>query len=206
MSKSYQYGIDQNYSGGFTVDNSDFWGFSDAIQFAWSSAAKPVTVRNSWFHNEASNGGVAHTDGILDNYGGVSHVVIDHNSIVGNGNTQGIALQGTTPYSDLAITGNYFSGYGYMLCIGSNMLSTNVTFTDNTWGTDIEPGWGPLYGNAMFTTPGLGNQWSANRIHVVPRTQWMAFSNNDLYWWPMDADPVTPRSVVGHHHDYRGPG
>jgi hypothetical protein len=201
----YQYGIDQRYAGALTVDHADFWGFEEAIQIADSSMAAPVVVSNSWIHNPRSPGSSDHTDGILENYGGLSYMVFDHNSIVGDGNTNALALQGAAGYSHITISNNYFSGYGYMVNSGADTKSSDMVFTGNVWGTDIEPIFGPLYGNAMYVTPGLGSVWSGNRIYVKPGTTWMAEGNNGLFWWPGDGNPSSPRQIVGHRSDYRGP-
>jgi chitodextrinase len=193
----YQYGIDQRSAGSLTVDHSDIWGFAEAIQFGNSSQANPVIVSNTWIHNPRNDGGVDHTDGILENYGGLSYMVFNHNSIVGDGNTNALALQGGSPYSHVTITNNYFSGYGYMVNSGSDTASTDMVFTGNVWGTDFKPTFGPLYGNAMYTTRGLGGVWANNTIYVAPGTTWMAARNNGMYWWPS--------SGVGHKTDYPGP-
>ena len=205
-SNSYQYGIDLRDDGALTVDHSDFWGFSDAVQFASSSQASPVIISNSWIHNPSLDPtGEAHVDGILDNYGGVSYVTINHNTIIGNGNTQGLALQGYVKYDHVTITDNYFSGFGYTVCVGGHTLSTNVVFTGNVWGTDVEPGYGPIYDSELFTAPGLGNDWRGDTIHVTPGTSWMATANDGLYWWPGDGDPANSHQIVGHRNDYSGP-
>ena len=204
-SAGYQYGIDQRYAGALTVDHSDFWGFEEAIQLSYSSKAEPVIISNSWIHNPRSPGSSDHTDGILENYGGLSYMVFDHNSIVGNGNTNALALQGEAGYSHVTISNNYFSGYGYMVNSGADTKSTDMTFTGNVWGTDIEPIFGPLYGNAMYTTPGLGSVWSGNTIYVQPGTAWMAAGNNGLYWWPGDTNPSNSHQIIGHKTNYPGP-
>jgi len=207
QNRGYQYGIDQRYQGSLTVDHANFWGFAQAIEFGFSSQARPVVVSNSWIHNPRSpNGGsgLDHTDGILENYGGVSYMVFHHNSIVGNGNTNALALQGSTPYRHVTITNNYFSGYGYMVNSGSNLKSPGMVFTGNVWGTDFRPVWGPLYGGAMYTTRGLGGRWARNRIRVRSGTKWMSKRNNGLYWWPIDGDPSNSRQVIGHKHDWPG--
>jgi hypothetical protein len=203
---SYEYGIDLRDNGALTIDHSDFWGFSDAVQFGYSSAASPVIISNSWIHNPSLDPtGAAHVDGILNSYGGISYMTFEHNTITGNGNTQALALQGSVKYDHVTITNNYFSGFGYTVCVGGHTLSTNVVFTGNVWGTDIKPAYGPLYSSAMFTTPDLGNDWHGNRIHVITGTSWMATTNNGLYWWPGDGDPASSQQVVGHRSDYSGP-
>jgi hypothetical protein len=202
--QGYQYAVLEEGPGALSVDHSDIWGFANGIQFGSSSRAQPVSVSNSWIHNPRDPGSSDHTDGIQDYSGGASYMVFSHNTIVGDGNTNALALQGATPYNQVAITGNYFAGYGYMVNSGSDMQDTNMTFTGNVWGTDIEPTWGPLYGSAMYTTPGLGSVWSGNTIYVAPGTSWMAPGNNGLYWWPTDSNPSNPGQIIGHANDYPG--
>src|SRR5579862_1744009 len=205
-SQSYEYGIDLRSDGGLTIDHSDFWGFSDAVQFADSTQAYPLVITDSWIHNPShDSSGAAHVDGILDSYGDASYLTFTHDTIVGDGNTQALALQGNGGYSHLTITGNYFAGFGYMLDFGGHGTSTDVTFTGNTWGTDIEPAYGPVYDPHIFTTSGLGNTWSGNKLAVVAGTSWMAAANNGLYWWPNDGNPDNSSKVVGHTADYSGP-
>jgi len=182
-SKGYQYGIDQRAAGRITVDHSDFWGWGNAIQFGWSTQAKPFVVRNSWFHDARDDGGIDHTDAILENYGGPSYMVFDNNVIVAKGNTNGLALQNGNGrgYSNVTITNNYFSGFGYTLNIcGYFAGCSNVTFTDNTFGTDIRPVWGPLYDWA----DGNGNLWRRNRWHVAPGGYSTNFGDDGKYWTP----------------------
>jgi hypothetical protein len=202
--QGYQYGIDQRADGSLTVDHSDFWGFAEAMQLGFSSKSKPVVVSNSWIHNPRNPGSSDHTDGILENYGGLSYMTFDHNTIVGDGNTNGMALQGQH-YDHITMTRNYFSGYGYMINSGADGRSTNMVFTDNVWGSDIKPNFGPLYGDTMFTTPGLGGVWRGNKLHVRPGTTWMAAGNNGLFWWPGDGNPSDPGQIIGHSSDYPGP-
>lgn len=205
--ESYQYGIDLRYSGALTVDHSDFWGFSDALQFVHSGRANPVIISNSWIHNPSLDPtGAAHVDAILDSYGGASYMTFHHNTIVGNGNTQALGLQGDTEgYDHVAITDNYFSGYGYTICIATHALSRDVTFTGNVLGADIEPTYGPIYNSEDFTTEGLGNVWRNNKYYVAPGASWLAAANSELYWWPQDTKPSNPQQVIGHAADYTGP-
>jgi hypothetical protein len=212
--KGNAYGIDQRHTGKLTVDHSDFWGFADAIQFSYSTKAKPVIISHSWFHNPKDPGGTNpttddHTDGILNPWGGISYITIDNNSIIGDGNTQALALQGPGTYDHLWITNNYFSGYGYMICLGGHTKDTNVTFTGNVWSSEFEPAWGPLYDDVNFVTPGLGNTWSGNTYHVATGTTWLAKGNNGLYWWPDDAastgqSKISTSRIIGHTIDYTG--
>jgi hypothetical protein len=177
---SYQYGIDQRTASKLTVDHSDFWGWGNGIQFGWSSQAKPVVVTNSWFHDAREDGGVDHTDAILESYGGPSYMVFDHNTIVSVGNTNGLALQGDG-YSNVTVTRNYFSGFGYTVNVGAHGENNhNVNFSGNTFGTDIEPGWGPLYG----WQGGNGNVWRLNKWRVAPGGYSTKTADDGKYWWP----------------------
>ncbi len=138
-SQSYEYGIDLRSDGGLTIDHSDFWGFSDAVQFGSSTQAYPLVISDSWIHNPSyDSSGAAHVDGILDSYSGASYMTFNHDTIVGNGNTQAIALQGNGGYTHVTITNNYLSGFGYTLDFGAHGTGTEITFTGNTWGSDIE--------------------------------------------------------------------
>ena len=170
----YQYGIKQNtqYVGGsFTVDHCDFRGFGNGIEIAYSTQARPVVIQNTWIHDaRTDNGGVDHTDGILSNNANLSYVVIDHNTIVSVGNTQGIALQsepGDAGYDHITITNNYLSGFGYTVAIGENEPGdTNIVFTDNTFGTDIQPAQGSwLYDDDTWSIANT-HTWRRNVLNV----------------------------------------
>lgn len=182
--QGYQYGIDQRGAQGqITIDHSDFWGWGNAIQFGGSSQAKPFVVRNSWFHDARDDGGIDHTDAILENYGGPSYMVFDHNTIVSVGNTNGLALQNgdKTGYKNVIVTNNYFSGLGYTINMcGYFQGCSNITFTDNVFGTDIKPVWGPLYG----WEDGAGNLWRRNKWRVAPNGYYQNSADDGKYWWP----------------------
>lgn len=178
--QGYQYAIDQRSNSKVTIDHSDFWGWGNAIQFSFSSQAKPFTVQNSWFHDARGDGGIDHTDAILENYGGPSYMVFNHNTIVSVGNTNGLALQGDA-YSNVTVTNNYFSGFGYTVCLGRYGQNSNVIFTDNTFGTDIKPIYGPLYPG---WDDGNGNLWRRNKWHVTPGGYSTQTADDGKYWTP----------------------
>lgn len=184
--KGYQYGIDVRYAGKMTVDHSNFWGWGNGIQFGSSSQAKPIIVKNSWFHDARDDGGgIDHTDAILSNEGGPSYMVFDHNTIVSVGNTQGLALQTETRgYDRVTITNNYFSGFGYTVAIGENIPCTNITFTNNTFGTDIKPVYGDLYSDSIWNQSTTGNLWRNNKWHVVPGSYYTPTTDEGKYWTP----------------------
>ena len=105
---------------------------------------------------------------MLENWGGQSYITIRHNTIMAVGNPNAVALQGPS-YSHLSITDNYLSGFGYTVNIGRARGPACVTldFYHNTFGTEIAPVYGPLYG----WSPGIGsNHWSCNRLSVVAGT------------------------------------
>lgn len=184
-SQGYQYGIDLRYAGKVTVDHSDFWGWGNGIQFGSSTQAKPFVVKNSWFHDARNDGGIDHTDAILSNEGGPTYMVFDHNTIVSVGNTQGLALQTESRgYDHVTITNNYFSGFGYTVAIGENIPCTNITFTGNTFGTDIEPVYGDLYSDSIWNQSTTGNLWRNNKWHVVLGSYYTPTTDDGKYWTP----------------------
>jgi hypothetical protein len=214
----YQYGINQTGPFQMTVEASNFWGFGEAVQLTdpdGSSQSNPLVIKDSYIHDPSAQGpdgpNQYHVDGILSNNGGASYMTITHNTISAPADTNALALQTSgggssgTPYSHITVTDNYFSGFGYMVNTGDDTNSIDMVFTGNVWGTNFEPGWGPLYGNAMYTNPGLGGIWRDNTIDVVPGTSWMAPGNNGLFWWPTDANPSSPGQIIGHKSDYPGP-
>jgi hypothetical protein len=179
--QSSQFGLWQHPTdrGRITVDHSDFWGFGNGIQFFPTGRAdKPFTVRNSWFHDARADGGEDHTDAILDGDDEGGHIVIEHNTIVSRGNTNGLALQEHTLH-DVTVTGNYFSGFGYTVAVGVG-TRRNIRFTGNTFGTDLRPDWGPLYG----WSDGDGNLWRENRWHVAPGGYSDNTSDDGKFWTP----------------------
>jgi hypothetical protein len=186
--QGYQYGIDQRYDGRLVVDHSDFWGWGNGIQIGYSSQAKPLTVKNSWFHDGRDDGGIDHTDGILENYGGnnYKYMTFDHNTIVSIGNTNGLALQNGNNggYDHLTVTNNYFSGFGFTVNIGGSGSLSNSVFTGNTYGTDIKPTYGPLYG---WNSSGTNNLWRNNKWHV-PSGGWGNPAHDGWYWLPDGSD------------------
>lgn len=211
----YQYGINQNGPYRITINASNIWGFGEAVQMRdpdGSSKARPLLIENSYIHSPSAPGPQMqyHVDGILSSVGGPSYVTIRHNTIMANADTNAIALQTAgggsngTPYNHITVTGNYFSGFGYMINTGGNTRSTHMAFTDNVWGTNFKPWWGPLYGGQMYTDSSLGGRWAGNTIHVVPGTTWMSKRNDGLFWWPTDGNPSNGRQVVGHKKDFRG--
>jgi hypothetical protein len=209
--QGYQYAIDQDYaSGGFTVDHSDFWGWANGIQIDHSSQSTPVSVTYSWFHDARADGGVDHTDAILENYGdpGVDYMTFSHNTIASVGNTNGLALQDGRGggYDHLTVTDNYFAGFGYTVNLGGSGPVTNTQFTGNVFGSDFPIAFGPLYGGHWTT--GNGNTWSGNTYYTFPGTTWLNPAINGRYWWPSDIfgtqNGQKPATFAAHTTDYSG--
>jgi hypothetical protein len=213
--EGYQYGVSIFGGVKLTVDHCEFWGFGNAIAFDKSNQSQPVIITNNWIHDASGNTNDPatqyHTDGILSNDGGpgVTHVVIDHNTIVSEGITNGIALQYVADaYNHITVTNNYLSGFGITVDIGGTgaARNTNITFIGNVWGSDIKPNFYPIYNAATWAPNGRNNNvWKNNRIAVKPGTAWMAAGNDGLYWWPTDSNPTSRSEIVGHTTDYSGP-
>jgi len=174
---NYEYGLEADgayYShvGKLTVEHSDFWGFGNAIDVTGSTQSAPQVYQDNYIHDACYNNGNCpsasahyHTDGIgdLDSGDKDSYVTINHNTIVSEGNTNGIAYQ-YGPYDHFTITNNYFSGFGYFVHIGISG-PTNSTFTGNVFGSNINPTFGAIYGWTKRT-----NIWHGNTVHYVAST------------------------------------
>jgi hypothetical protein len=203
----YQYGIAINSGGPVSVDHSDFWGFgNDAIQ--WQTTTAQMTITNNWMHDaaNASEQGY-HTDGLgyVNGGAGPSNVTVQGNTIASIGNTNALAFQAATSgYSNIQIIGNYISGFGYTADLGypsGGALFTNSTFKDNVLGTDIEPVFGPLYGNSWNNAS--GNVWKCNTIAFATGTTWTDGNG----WTPtsaMNGQYWIPSSSINSSTDYLG--
>lgn len=188
---SYQYGLAGN--GGYytaiqklTVSHSDFWGFGNAIDTQGSTQAKPHVFRDNWIHDAADDGGAQyHTDGIgaESGAGTGSYVVIDHNNIQSAGNTNGIAYQAGT-YDHFSITNNLFGGFGYTVALLGGAPAT--TFTGNVFSTALDVGYGPLYPDDFWSTP--GSTWHDNHWMVPPGAAWGDPAHDGLFWIPNAAE------------------
>ena len=185
--QSYQYGLAGN--GGYysvieqlTVTHCDFWGFGNAIDTQGSTRAKPHVFRDNWIHDaSADGGGMYHTDGIgaESGVGTGSYVVIDHNTIESQGNTNGIAYQ-AGHYDHFTMTRNLFGGFGYTVALLGG--ATDTTFTDNTFSTRLAVDWGPLYGSDFWTTS--GSTWRRNRWKVPSGAAWGNPAHDGWFWVP----------------------
>lgn len=185
--QSYQYGLDADGSygthvGQLTVTNSDFWGFGNAIDTTGSTQAKPQVFRGNWIHDaSADNNATYHTDGIGTESGSGtgSYVVLDHNTIISAGNTNGIAFQ-AGHYNHFTITNNLLGGFGYTVALLGG--ATYTTFTDNTFTTQLSLTFGPLYGDNFWTT--TGSSWRRNKWMVPAGAAWGNPAHNGWFWLP----------------------
>jgi hypothetical protein len=187
FNQSYQYGIAANgsyysFAQKMTVTHSDFWGFGNAIDTQGSTQAKPQVFRDNYVHDAAADGGGQyHTDGIGDESGSGngSYVVLDHNTIVSAGNTNGIAFQAGS-YSNFSITNNLISGWGYSVALWAP--APNTTFTGNTFSTLLKPVWGSLYPQSFWTSS--GSYWHNNKWVVPAGAAYGNAADNGKFWTP----------------------
>ncbi len=180
--QGYQYGLSADgayntHVEGLTMDHVDMWGFGNAVTLSTSTQAKPVVIRNSWFHDARADGGQDHTDGIGELQGNsMSFVTLDHNTIESEGNTNGIAFQ-YGQYTDFTVTNNFIGGWGYAVAIGAQGPGPNmrIKFTGNVFSTRVKSVYGPTYPSNFWS--GNGNVWRGN-------TWSSADANNGKYWTP----------------------
>lgn len=190
--KGYQGGLSiSNNAGPVTVDHSDFWGFGNAIILNTSTAQ--MTFTSNWIHDAANASPHGyHTDGIgyLNGSAAPSNVKMEGNVIASLGNTNGSAFQqATSGYNNMQIVHNYFSGFGYTNALGApgNWHFSNSSFVNNVFSTDVQPYFGPLYGNSFL---GTNNVWKCNIIYFNPATTWSTegwkptAAMNGQYWIP----------------------
>jgi hypothetical protein len=189
----YEYGFNLISGGPVTIDHCDIWGFGNAVVFMSTTTA--MTVQNTWIHDAADAAAQGyHTDGpgYLNGGGAPQNVSILNNTIASIGNTNAIALQAvSSPYMNITMTGNYLSGFGYTADVGHEASgSTHMTFTDNTFGTDLPWVYGPVYGDETTLYGQPTNTWHGNKLEVLTGTSpingawtWM-LSDDGKFIWP----------------------
>ena len=90
-------------------------------------------------------------------------------------------------YSNFSITNNLIGGGGYAVEVAALHGSpTNITFTDNTFTTEIFPNFGPLYPSTFWT--GGGNLWRRNKWKVPNGAPWGNPAHDGWYWMPVGND------------------
>ena len=211
--ESYQYavlfdgGAHGTVVGMLTMTWCDVWGYGNGLQLDGSSHAAPHSIINCWFHHaadtDAARGGSTgtyHVDAILCTVGGANetYLLIRGNSLASLGNTNAIALQrdGRSYYNHVTVTNNYLAGFGHTVQIGGDGNgNSHITFTGNTWSTEIGATFGPLYGWG-----GTDNTWRENRWQVFSgdpaNPVKLTTAANGQYWWPTDNEE--------HSTDYSG--
>jgi hypothetical protein len=148
-----------------------------------------INITDNWFHDYADSNTVvcdstcnAHQNGpgYLNSGTGPSNVLVKHNTIttISNGNVISF-FSGTGGLNNVSIINNYLSGAGYAVIMTS---LTNVTFTDNIFGTDLPWEFGPLYAGDNYVTKfhTAGNTWRRNTINIRPGTA--PHSGSTLAW------------------------
>jgi hypothetical protein len=194
--QGYQYGFNL-LAAPITIDHCDMWGWGNAIQIAELTAG--VTITDNWIHDARHDGSTStndggfldHTDGpgYLASNVGCSNVTVKHNTIAAIGNTHGIAFQnsapGTTAFSNLTLVNNYLSGFGNCSNPGGGAPISNVTHTDNIFGTDLPPSAGYIYG-FNFTTQftATTNIWRRNQIKIGSGGTPLSGGFDGAYVWP----------------------
>lgn len=202
----YQYGFNlatAGVGGPFTIDHCDIWGGQNLITLYGTSTT--IIINDNWIHDFADSlntphviGGTPyyHQDGpgYLNSGVGPSNVTINHNTIGGICNSNIIAFQGSTSGSNnLTITNNFFGGGGsYMVVLTS---TTNITFTDNFFATDIPWQYGPLYADYTTKFHTAGNTWARNKLKVRASTS--PYAGSTLAWTGADDGKfMFPNSTV----------
>jgi hypothetical protein len=176
------YGVLSNGSstpaGGYTIINSDIWGLGNGINFSQTNSSNPINFSNDWIHDPMLGGAqCTHTDGIGDvsSAGGdyVEDLVLDHNTVAGATNSNGLAMQfhsgNNAVYNNDSYTNNFWAGSGYTIDLGlcSTCVTTpvtNIVFRGNVIGPTPTPVFGQNYGDwtTYFSTSGSGNFWRLN--------------------------------------------
>lgn len=189
-------------------DHCDVWG-NAGIQCTGGQDASAVgTFVDCYLHDQAdtdTSGAPAgqgyHHDGIgPDSEGGSGYTLIRHCTIASRGNTNAVALQGSSTYHHITIDNNYISGFGYAVSIGATTpwQCTNITFTNNVYSTEVDSVFGPFYNVGSWNSGGGTNVWSGNRFQAFTGDQEASYSTADhsRFWWPSDN--------ASHASDYAG--
>lgn len=189
-----------------TMDHNDIWGNAGMIVVT-GRPDRPSTWTNNYIHDAADNdtstfndtsGTPYHHDGIgPQSEGDGGHMIVDHNTIATKGNTNGLALQGTGVYTNVKVTNNYISGWGYALSIGTINNANNITVTGNVFSGELPQLYGFLYGN-LWGGSARGSTWRNNvyQVRAGDHHGSLTTSDHGKYAWPSDNS--------GHTGDYGG--
>lgn len=177
----------------------DIWGNAGIEATGGASPDMPARFVGCYIHDQADNdtsGATAasapiyHHDGIgPDSAGGSHDTVIDWCTIASIGNTNGIALQGSSTYTRIKVSRCYLSGWGYAVSIGATTpwLDTYTSVTDCVFSAELPAVFGPTYGN-LWSSGDVSNVWRRNRYQVRggDLNGNYAPSDHGRYWWPTD--------------------
>ena len=185
-----------------TFIGCNIWGGAGLQGTGGPDVNHATVFRRCYIHdcadNDGSGGSLYHHDGIgPDSAGGSHDTLIEECTIASLGNTQGIALQGSSTYSRVTVRGCYLSGWGYALSIGNTTpwQGTRIRVEDNVFSAELVNVNGPLYGN-YWNSGGGTNLWRRNRYQVKAGDADNGWTTADhgAYWWPTDN--------TGHPVDY----
>ncbi|MDM0078127.1 hypothetical protein QTH90_27215 [Variovorax sp. J2P1-59] len=170
------------------MDHNDIWG-NAGMEIVTGYPGRPSVWTNNYIHDASDTANdVYHHDGIgPQSEGDGGPMLIDHNTLASIGNTNGLALQGSGVYDNIAFTNNYVSGYGYAISIGVVDNATNITFSGNVFSAELRQLYGPLYGN-FWGGSARGSLWRNNFYQVRAGDDNKSYSpaDNRRYWWPTD--------------------
>lgn len=205
-SKSWQYISTMVEGSVVTFDHCDIWGNAGLQCVGGRSPDVQSIFKDSYIHDQADNDGSGgsgyHHDGIGPNSeGGANDIVIDNCTIASRGNTNGIALQGSSTYNRVKITGCYLSGWGYAVCVGASSpwQGRDIAVVDNVFSAELPSLFGPWYGvGKQWNSGGNTNMWRGNRyqVRVNDANTLIPLAANGKYWWPSDN--------TAHAGDYTG--
>ena len=181
-------GTFNSWASGLTIKNCDFWGFGNggARLANGSTQANPFIVHYSYIHNLRLNTSTTdHQDGIGAPGGGdIAYLQLTNNTINTGGDTNAIIWgAANSAVSHLLIDGNLLGGYGFNVALlnAANNIS-NVTFTNNTFTTQLQCFFGPLYDQTILSAPGL--IWRGNKWLVPNGAYWGHAQYNGYFWVP----------------------
>lgn len=181
-------------------ENCNIWGGAGAPLTGGVDITHQSLFKNCYFHdcadNDGSGGSLYHHDLLgPDSEGGSHDTLIQHCTFASVGNTQGVALQGSSTYNRITVEDSYLSGLGYTLSLGNTepWAGTNIIVRRNIFSAEMPNLFGPLYGNLWAN--GNGNLWEGNKFQVrAGDSKPMPVSEHGKFWWPTDN--------VGHDSDY----
>ncbi len=189
-----------------TMSHCDVWGFGNAslIQNI-DGASTPHLFEYNWWHSARLNNNPEyddHTDGPgCPGGGSTSYTTYNGNRIESEGDTNGLTYQtipsGSLPgstWSHMTVTNNLFGGFGNTVNISSGVAGNEqpgsyIIFEDNTFSTELDTFYSPLYDSVFASSAGgTNNSWRRNRWLVPPGAAWGTSGNSGKYWMPVDTN------------------